>query len=85
MRIVKSFEDHEFLSGMYSWCSEEELANEHFYWGLGDDGELYLQCTRFSDQTYWHRLGAISNLEDNINLRVMKRIVKEFGHLVIFT
>jgi hypothetical protein len=85
VRVVKSFEDPEFLKAIYGWVSDKEVEKDHFYWGLGDDGGLYLSCSRFRDNDYWHKLEAISNIEDHLSIRVMKRIVKEFGHLVIFT
>ena len=84
MKIVKEFEDPECLAKIYHWCSAQELSQEHFYWGLGDDGELYLSCTRFVDQNNWHKLSSI-DMRDHFSLKTMKRIVKEFGHLVVFT
>jgi len=83
--IVKQFEDPVFLRLMYSWVSEKDLENDHFYWGLSDGGELYLKCTRFSGTYPWHKSCDVSDVGRNMSLKLMKRIVKEFGHLVIFT
>jgi hypothetical protein len=85
MKIVKQFEDPEFLAITYNWVSSDNLSREHFYWGLGEDGELYCKCSRFIENHLWHPPCAIGNLEDKISLKLMRRIVKEFGHLVVFT
>jgi hypothetical protein len=84
VKIVKSFEDPEFLALSYNWLSEDELSKEHFYWGLGEDGEVYLKCTRHQPIS-WYKLNKAGSFQDCISLKLMKRIVKEFGHLVIFT
>lgn len=85
MKIVKEFEDREFLARAYNWVSAEELCQEHFYWGLGEDGELHCSCTRFGDPHLWYPPSYVSNFQLLVSLKLMKRIVKEFGHLVVFT
>ena len=85
MNIVKQFEDPEFFRNVYHWNSPEELANHHFYWGLGDDGELYCHCTRFYKDEWQHLSFLGADVGNYITLKLMKRIVNQFGHLVIFT
>jgi hypothetical protein len=86
MKIVKEFNDPEFLKVLYNWVSNDELLKEYFHWGLGDDGELYCRCSCFGkDRTWILPGGSRSNFGELINLRTMTRIVKQFGHLVIFT
>ena len=53
MNIVKQFEDSKFLAIMYNWYSDQQLLEHHFYWGLGDDGELYCRCDCFPDRERW--------------------------------
>lgn len=84
MKIVKEFEDPEVLRLLYHWCAEEDLDGSYFFWGLGDNGELYCRSDRFR-QDNWFEIAAVSGFQGMINLKIMKRIVKEFGHLVVFT
>jgi hypothetical protein len=84
MKIVKQFEDREFLLQYYNWCAVEHLSWAHFYWGLGDDGNLYAKCDTFTDPHRWYPTISLSDMEQYFQLKLMKRIVKEFGHLVVF-
>ena len=46
MNIVKEFEDHDFFC--HPEISSSEYHDRHtWYWGLGDDGQIYYRCTRF--------------------------------------
>lgn len=84
MNIVKQFEDPEFLRRVYHWKTDDEWKqDDKWIWGLGDDGELYFKCTRFINNP-WSTFKDV-NVGEHITLSVMRRIVKEFGHLVIFT
>ena len=78
MKIVKSFEDQKFFQRRYRGCNYKG----GWFWGLGDDGELYCRCTQF-DNNSWHRFDELGIFDPTIE--DMKRIVKEFGHLVVFT
>jgi hypothetical protein len=84
MKIVKSFEDPEFLAEYYNWYSASQLIGTSFLWGLGDDGNLYAKCGRFTDPHRWYPTISLSDMEQYFQLKLMKRIVKEFGHLVVF-
>lgn len=85
MNIVKEFEDREFLEIMYNWHDSEYLKKYFWYWGLGDDGELYCRCNHFKNDDWIKPGDSRGNFGELINLRTMKRIVKHFGHLVVFT
>jgi len=71
MKIVK-----EFYDPIYG----EKVNCRNWIWGLGDDGNVY---RRISDIDNWNDING--PLPTKISLREMKMLVKEFGHLVIFT
>jgi hypothetical protein len=69
MTIIKSFEDKDYA---------EKYGYDHWYWGLGDDGNIY----RRANEAYsWVDMNA---LVLSLYLGDMKKLVKEFGHLVVF-
>ena len=80
MKIIKSFPDHDFIN------SRLENKDGHFdewYWGLGNDGELYYRTTEnelHPDQWY----AVDYTLSYDIRLKDMKKLVKEFGHLLVW-
>lgn len=77
MKIVKSFEDKGYFDDRFS------STRETWRWGLGDDGNLYYQydggphsdewCWFFDPDERW-----------SLSIQDMKRIVKEFGHLLVW-
>jgi len=76
MKIIKQFESNDF--------ARSQNVNFYWSWGLGDDGFLYgkgrlLDPT--SRYTYWH---PYADMTFGIPLSEMKKIVKEFGHLLLF-
>ena len=80
MKIVKEFESSEFASKI------QHVTFRHFNylkWGLGDDANLYCQG-KYSNSEYspW-----INPFENSVypDINEMKKIVKEFGHLLVFT
>ena len=83
MKIVKQFESNDFAKrrspGMNS-----PLMIPQWSWGLGEDGELYCkgQITGFIVMEEWY---AYSRASFGIPSGEMKKIIKEFGHLLIFT
>lgn len=81
--IVKSFSDFEYFQKSYDeLLPEEELKKGFWEWGLGNDGELYCRCSDFESPEEWHN--ADNTTCDALTIRDMKRIVKEFGHLLVF-
>ena len=83
MNIIKKFEDIDFLYKVYHW---RPLGHQdRWFWGLGEDGEVYHQCSLFTDRDVWKNLHENPSIAAKLTLKDMKRIVKEFGHLVIFT
>lgn len=84
MNIIKEFEDQEFFC--LSEVSTPEYHGKYtWYWGLGDDGEIYYRCTRFSDPESWYKLKKHHEVAALIGLKTMKKLVKQFGHLLVFT
>ena len=78
MKIVKSFDDHIFFEKTY-YLSD---IQGQWFCGLSDDGELYCKCPAdFKNPEEWY---LFEELRFNINLDDMKRIVKEFGNLLVF-
>jgi hypothetical protein len=72
MKIIKEFQDHDFLK------SAVDTPEDHIWiWGLGDDGWVYYKSNAY-DLDQWSIYGY------SLSLRTMKKIVKEFGHLVVF-
>jgi hypothetical protein len=85
MNIVKQFDDYVFFKKHFYLAFEDndpEYINGSWRWGLGDDGELYCQCSDFEDPKMWYDLSETSFGIKSI--REMKKIVKEFGHLLVF-
>lgn len=79
MKIVK-----EFHSTEYAQKISLGYDNPYIIWGLGDDGNLYAKysVSRYHSEKNWHRSDLI---RFGLTIGEMKRIVNEFGHLIIFT
>ena len=73
MKIIKSFEDYSFLKSAAG--SPEDFV---FTWGLGDDGYVYYKCSAYADPNEWKVYGHM------LPLKTMCKIVKEFGHLLVW-
>lgn len=87
MKIIKQFDDYEFFERHhYLEFEDEELKTGFWRWGLGDDGNLYCQCYGFDNPKYWYFYEE-KCYEGRYHLLFseMRKIVKEFGHLVVFT
>lgn len=84
VKIVKEFEDQEFFC--HSELSSPEYHNKYtWFWGLGEDGNIYYRCTRFVDPDQWDKLNRYPSIAVLVSLKTMKKLVKQFGHLVVFT
>jgi len=83
MKIIKSFEDAAFLA-LPRVSNGTNPINHTWLWGLGDDGEIYYKCTKFSLPNEWYNLHDNSIVSNCVSLKEMKKIVKEFGHLLVF-
>ena len=82
MKIVKEFKSSSdlLLAKRYG------IHNANWLWGLGDDGRLYGMCTNIGHEYSFSMTWVLSsNLGFGIPLDEMKKIVKEFGNLVVFT
>jgi hypothetical protein len=78
MKIVKEFSDLEFFRKRYrgNFYSQQDM----WLWGLGENGELYCRCSTFAEGK-WYPSDDIPYL--NLSIADMKRITKEFGHLLV--
>jgi len=84
VKIVKEFEDHNFFT--HPKMSTPEYHNGYtWYWGLGDDAKIYYRCTRFTDPDLWWNLEDSAEVAALVGLKTMKKLVKQFGHLLVFT
>ena len=83
MKIIKEFEDTTFLDKPDVSSSTLDNEGHKWIWGLGSDGDLYYRCTKFSKPDTWFVL-KYSDVARSINIYDMKRIVNEFGHLLVF-
>lgn len=84
IKIVKSFEDPEFFA--HPLISTSEYRGRYkWFWGLGSDGNIYYRCTRFTDPDEWRAIEDYGEIASLISLKIMKKLVKQFEHLVIFT
>jgi len=82
MNIVKEFEDNEYyhLPGVRPTGVIDPSAT--WFWGLGEDGHLYYRfIPSYTDQWSSYQIHA-----DHIPMSIaqMKKIVNEFGHLLVF-
>lgn len=79
MKIVKEFRSDDWAKSCSSGYPKAEWA-----WGLGEDGHLYGKGG-ISGHIYHDNWYPYSKMRFGIAISEMKKIVKEFGHLVIFT
>jgi hypothetical protein len=77
MKIIKQFDDLEYFKKRYKGNKIE--ADDMWSWGLGEDGELYCRTTTISSKK-WLSMSEVAGLV--FSIADMKRIVKEFGHLL---
>lgn len=82
MKIVKSFDDFEFFNAVIGGPNDPE--KDRWTWGLGDDGELYFQSSDAPRPLFWYSLKDNPSKARIVSLSVMKRLVKEFGHLLVW-
>lgn len=88
MKIIKEIISQDYYKnylGDLNFETEEEFEeaskNGYWLWGLGADGDLYCKCSDFEDPNDWYLYDVISCPP----LVEMKKIVKAFGHLLVFT
>ena len=87
MNIVKQLNDPEFFERhFFMELDDDDLSKGYWIWGLGDDGELYFRCSLFTHGDMWHPYPE-EGYSDKllVTFGEMRKIVKEFGHLVVFT
>jgi hypothetical protein len=78
MKIIKQFEDHDY----YEKCFPPPNDNGTWYWGLGEDANIYALCPTITND--WSRIDYVGRGEYPTSLKQLKRIVKEFGELLIW-
>lgn len=80
MKIVKSFLDKDYFNSIYNGAL---LDNDNcWFWGLGEDGKLYLKSSTYPNKNRWYKI--IETSVQITDIKVIIRIAKEFGHLVSF-
>ena len=72
MRIIKQFHDDQYLKDI-----GRKNADDFWYWGLGDDGELYFRASQFSANLWLKYAGW--NMSVPMKLITMCRIVEQFS------
>jgi hypothetical protein len=81
MRIVKEFIDN---VPREHWIYGQGIV----YYGLGDDGNLYIKWTfpnKPQEKQYEHwQLPQNTDTLPWPDFQMMKRLLKEFGHLLVF-
>lgn len=85
MNIIKSFEDFKFFDKHYEGSEPNDPIKDKWEWGLGDDGNLYCRCSEFNRSNEWLPYPNDTPNFIKVSFSDMMRIVKQFGHLVIFT
>lgn len=83
MKILKEFEDNEYYHHPKVKPTGIIEPNATWFWGLGEDGQLYYRFIPidFPDQWYAYQTHA-SHLP--MSIAQMKKIAKEFGHLLVW-
>ena len=87
MKIIKAFDDSEFVNKQFKqFLFDSEI---HFWnWGFGDDGRLYFQTSAYLDPTTGHvnplKWYDYHDMVSYLSIKDMKKIVKEFGHLLVW-
>jgi hypothetical protein len=83
MKIIKEFEDDDFFA--HPKISSPEYHGRYTWlWGLGDDGFIYYRSTRFSHPDEWRELSSNERIAILVSLKTMKKLVNQFGHLLVF-
>jgi len=78
--IIKQFKDDDYKTYLkYSWDS----PTKEFYWGLSDDGKLFYKIIDLNYDSYWISYNHCS-INFNFTLKIICKICKEFGHLLVF-
>jgi hypothetical protein len=83
MKIVKELESNKFAIKRSPGMNDSN-HKAHWSWGLGEDGILYGKGV-FSGHSYEDNWYPYHTLSFGITISEMKRIIKEFGHLLVFT
>ena len=95
MNIIKQFDDYEFFERHFTpYFDDDELSKGYWRWGLGDDGDLYCQCSAFNDSwnnnnfddpNEWYPYSEACYPEQlHVLFEDMVKIVKEFGKLLVW-
>jgi hypothetical protein len=75
MKIIKEFEDINYPKRIYKGNYDIPF----WFWGLGEDGELYYNRSDYN-MNGW---SLATNLHFPLSLSEMKKVIEEFGHLLV--
>lgn len=90
MKIVKFFEDEDFFEKYHNDQGIQDDAYKqkgHWYWGLSDDGDLCYHSSVYHHTEQWIIFNSNEKhykVASKLSLKDMKKIVKEFGHLLVW-
>jgi len=82
MKIIKQFEDLEFLDLLKIKYNYQDYKT--FSWALGDDGEIYYIPPWTIFNGIVKLIGGEVIVTNILSFATMKKLVKEFGHLTPF-
>jgi len=84
MKIIKSFRDDKYLLKKIL-IGDSKLNLFKYEWGLGDDGQLYCKYNyNYYDLSFnidWELVPHNLRIND---FRTMKKLLKEFEHLLVW-
>ena len=83
MKIVKSFYDDQYYDLL---CKHLGIPNDNqgWEWGLGEDGKLYCFCETFHQTMMWQDFIEVAGKNFILPVSCMRKIVKQFGDLLVF-
>lgn len=82
MQIIKSFRDDVYYKKYILHYNVNTPSNGEWLWGIDAFGKLYCKCNSLSIRGWLSYPDQVNGLM--VDLKDMMRIVKEFGHLLVF-
>ena len=83
MKILKEFEDKQYYHSTGVRPVGVIQSDATWFWGLGEDGQLYY---RFVPNDFPGKWYSYQTHAEHLPMSIaqMKKIVSEFGHLLVF-
>ena len=84
MKIIKEFEDREYYRLPEVRPKHKAIEPDAtWFWGLGEDGYLYYRFVPTLYEGQWYSY-QVPTGQLPMSIAQMKKIVKEFGHLLVW-